>query len=150
MVVEVIAPDVDEVEFCEDAGPTDCVSRRNEFRCPRRLLNPYPADGHSCFCDHVGWIARLRFLACVSRWQWRPPGWRVIYTLSMRTGRHPGGTMQDHPEDRSLFSDCCTAEIGLCVSRSSDQSCSDTYFCRPYESQRQEYRVRTAHTEWGF
>jgi len=22
MVVEVIAPDVDEVEFCEDAGPT--------------------------------------------------------------------------------------------------------------------------------
>src|SRR5215207_963919 len=66
---------------------------------------------------------------------------------NIRTGRHLGGTRQDHPEDPPLFSHCCTAEIGLLVSPLSDKGCSDTYFCRPYEYWRRKYRVRTAHTE---
>lgn len=82
--------------------------------------------------------------------QWPPPGWHVIYTMSMHTGRHLGGTMQDHPKDHPLFSDCCTAEIRLLISLLSDKGYSDTSCCRSYEHWRQKYRVRTAHTEWDF
>jgi hypothetical protein len=69
-----------EMEALATASPQLAVEQLNSIRTTARGVTLFSATALVCLLGYVS-------LSVYRAGQWPPPGWRVMYTMSMRTGR---------------------------------------------------------------